>query len=472
MAGYPGEYLITFTANARAAGLANTYTALSDDASGAYWNPAGLARLTYIETSLLYSRLFLHSDYGYLSFVYPLNEKNVFGLSLLFLQSEEAEETYQYGGSGGVKFRQLENVFFISYARRFYPYLDGGINLKIVNQEIADFSTRGVGIDLGVKYYSSRGQSYGLSLQNFIPVKLHLNEEKETFPLNIKTGVLFPTLKNRLFWVTDFNLLAPFSKYKVFYWSTGIEYKLFPAFVLRVGVNYKEISSGFGLRTENFSFDYALSLHSIALTHRLSMAYRYGFLPYEEEKRLKTEKETWQKEKKEYEQYLEEEKQKHALDEERIIKEQKITAGLILIKKYLEEKNFQEAKKELEKIFVLDPTNKEAKTLELEIDESHRKDLAEKSYLLAKDLYGQKLYIRALEALNKTKEYYPEHEKGKILYYLTQGQIYLGERKYGKAKEIFLEVMKLDPKNEEVLILLRRLQTVLEFYPTEKEPKQ
>jgi tetratricopeptide (TPR) repeat protein len=470
-AGYPGEYLITFTANARAAGLANAYTALSDDASGAYWNPAGLAGIHFIETSFLYTRLFLHTDYGYLSFVYPLDERNIFGLSVLALQSAEVEKTSQWSLSG-VKFHELENVFFLTYAKKFNSFIDGGLNLKIVNQEIADYSTRGVGMDLGVKYHFSKRITYGLTLQNLIPAELQLNEEKENFPLNIKFGIICSYLKNRLLWSSDLNLLDPFGKYKVFYWSSGVEYKIFPLFVLRVGISYKEIAAGFGLKTNNFNFDYAVSLHRIDLTHRLSVAYRYGFLPYQEEKRLKEEKETWQKEKKADEEKLDGEKKKILLEKERIAKEQEITTGLILVKKYLEEKNYQEAQKELERILTLDPTNKEAKILNREVDELSRKDLAEKSYFLAKNFYEKKFYSRVLETLKKALEYYPEHEKAKILYFLAQGQVYLAERKYSEAKEAFFEVLKLDPKEEEATTLLRRLQTILEFYPSEGQSSQ
>ncbi len=470
-AGYPGEYLITFTANARASGLANAYTALSDDASGAYWNPAGLARLHAIETSFLYTRIFLHTDYGYLSFVYPLDERNIFGLSVLALQSAEAERTSQWSLSG-VKFHELENVFFLTYAKKFNSFIDGGLNLKIVNQEIADYSTRGVGMDLGVKYYFSKRITYGLSMQNLIPAELQLNEEKEKFPLNIKFGIICSYLKNRLLWPSDLNLLDPLGKYKVFYWSSGVEYKLFPLFVLRVGISYKEIAAGFGLRTNNFNFDYAVSSHRIDLTHRLSVAYRYGFLPYEEEKRLKEEKELWQKEKKADEEKLAEEKKKVLLDEERIAKEQEIITGLISVKKYLEEKNYPQAQKELEKILTLEPTNKEAKIIGSEVDKLSRKDLAEESYLLAKDLYKKKFYSRVVETSKKALGYYPEHEKTKILCFLAQGQVFLAEKKYLEARESFFEVLKIDPKEEEATILLRRLQTILEFYPSEGQPSQ
>lgn len=467
-AGYPGEYLTTFTANARAAALANTYTALSEDSSGPYWNPAGLARVYAIEVSFLYTQLFFHTDYGFLGLAYPLTVKDVFGLSLIALQSANAQETYAHGGTGG-KFNELESAFLITYARRLNQSFDLGMNLKIVRQEIADFSDGGVGFDLGLKYHLASGQVYGLNLQNFLPPKLQLREAKEIYPLNTKLGVVFPYLKGHLLWASDLVLIDPLGKYKSLYWSTGLEYKIHPHLSFRGGVSYKEISAGFGLVTHNFNFDYAVSLHRINLTHRCGVSYRYGFLSAEEERRLKEEKDVWQKEMKAYRETLDQEKKTISEEQERVAKQQKIAAGLILAKTYLEEKNYPQAKKELEKILYLEPENKEIKNLLAEINQLQNRELAEKSYLLAKDFYERKFYLRSLEVVKKTLEYWPEYEKAKILSHLSQGQVYIGEKKYLEAREEFFAVLKLEPQHEEALTLLKRLQTILELYPTKGE---
>ncbi|GEM_PF-1072802 len=470
-AGFPGEYLTTFTANARAAGLANTYTALSNDANGAYWNPAGLVQIYAIETSFLYAPLFLHTNYGSLGFVYPLSDKNIFGIGLVTLQSAEIEKTDNFGYTGD-KFRESENVFFITYAQELNSRIDAGINLKIVNQEIANFSTRGVGIDLGFKYYSANGKIYGLNLQNLLPPVLRLCEEKEHFPLNLKFGFAFPYFKNRLFWVTDVTIINLTGENKPFCWSTGMEYKIHRLFSLRAGVSFKELTTGFGLETHNFNFDYALSVHRLGLTHRFSIRYRYGFLPTEEEKRVKEEKEILEKEKKVYQESLKKEREKIAKEQEQFKKEQEIATAFIYTQRYLREKNYSSARKELEKVLSLDPENQEAKNLLTEIDEQQRKELAQKFYFRAEDFYRQKLYLRSLEEVKKSLQYQPNYEKAQILYHLAQGQTYLQEKKYQQAKEEFFAVIKLNPEEKEAVTILRRLQTVLEFYPSDKVIKK
>ncbi|GAI55830.1 unnamed protein product, partial [marine sediment metagenome] len=52
-AGVPLEYLLSFTANARAAGFGNAYTGYSGDVSCAYWNPAGILKIYFTELSVV-----------------------------------------------------------------------------------------------------------------------------------------------------------------------------------------------------------------------------------------------------------------------------------------------------------------------------------------------------------------------------------------------------------------------------------
>lgn len=69
-AGIGGDFL-NFGSSARSLALANSFTALADDASATYFNAAGLMQLSYNEITALHAFLFEGTFYDFISFVYP-----------------------------------------------------------------------------------------------------------------------------------------------------------------------------------------------------------------------------------------------------------------------------------------------------------------------------------------------------------------------------------------------------------------
>lgn len=86
--------------SARASGMGGAFVALADDASAAFYNPAGLGWIKQISLSSLFARQFDAVNYASLQFVLPY-----FGASVLYLDSgpiEASGETFSYTSGGGI----------------------------------------------------------------------------------------------------------------------------------------------------------------------------------------------------------------------------------------------------------------------------------------------------------------------------------------------------------------------------------
>src|SRR5258708_19275627 len=74
MAGGPGSTtgeLLKIPLGARAIGMGEAFTALADDSSALYWNPAGLSLMNQKEATFMHSSLIEGIHYEHLAFVAP-----------------------------------------------------------------------------------------------------------------------------------------------------------------------------------------------------------------------------------------------------------------------------------------------------------------------------------------------------------------------------------------------------------------
>ena len=163
---------------ARALGMGGAFVAVADDASATFFNPAGIVDAQSIELMLMHSERFGDLvDRDYFSYVHPLKgdgwASGAFGISVIHLAVDDIPITSQLAdqldvdGSGVVEDDEVlglldpaiydqiqyetdrELALLLSYGRRAGGWQWGG-NLKFIRQSVADYSSFGVGIDLGV----------------------------------------------------------------------------------------------------------------------------------------------------------------------------------------------------------------------------------------------------------------------------------------------------------------------------------
>ncbi|MBN2416974.1 hypothetical protein JXO52_14110 [bacterium] len=131
--GQAGGFL-RYGVGGRALGMGRAFTAVADDASGVYWNPAGILGADRIDITSMYANLFYDSQYAHFGMVIPRPLANtrdpflgfLFGrdvsigfgwVGLSMVGFEQRTEFCEYLGDFGIQ----ENAFLFSWAREFLP---------------------------------------------------------------------------------------------------------------------------------------------------------------------------------------------------------------------------------------------------------------------------------------------------------------------------------------------------------------
>lgn len=214
---YAGESL-TLGAGARPMALGGAYAAISDDPSGLYYNPAGLARINGRQVLLLHSETFGSLvNHDFVSYTNPVVLRNRPG--------SVAVGVYRVGG-GGIILTEKDPITggpkILSEASH-YDYLlmlGGGVSIsdkwrvgssaKIIVRSLAENSAWGLGLDLGIQYGNAKGFAAGATVTNATSTFLSYdNGSRESILPALKFGATHSVVVNQftLRAVADIDLL-------------------------------------------------------------------------------------------------------------------------------------------------------------------------------------------------------------------------------------------------------------------------
>lgn len=171
---YSNEFL-NIGVGARAAGMGNSIVASTNDATAAYWNPAGLLDIKdNIQIALMHNEQFagiVKHDYGTVAFRF--NEKSALAVSMIRVGIDDIPNTlnlFQNGQLDYSRIRSFSSVdygFIGSYARQTgIKGLTVGGNVKVIRRIVGSFANAwGFGFDLGAQYKLGKWQM-GASLRD------------------------------------------------------------------------------------------------------------------------------------------------------------------------------------------------------------------------------------------------------------------------------------------------------------------
>ncbi len=327
-AGQPGAFL-RYGVGGRALGMGRAFVAVADDASGVYWNPAGILGAKRIEFVSTYLDLYYDSQFAQLGFVVPrpgreiknsflrflIGPSSAVGFGWINLSMAGFEQRTQTGAYLG-DFGMADNAFLMAWAREqvgpwgIFRY---GLTFKLINQDVSGLQydpleTAGTnshwsgGMDVGLTFQPIHAPilrvialkylvplRMGISLQNIVQPSWSLSGKNiEKLPLIFRWGFSYRwVLKDWIpeSWeglrdfIDDSQIITAFDK-EVYKGAEGGNYfgveGYFP--IGRSGFAFFP-RAGFNNRTEGPSLGMGLTVPFTKST-QMRIDYALGFHPY------------------------------------------------------------------------------------------------------------------------------------------------------------------------------------------------
>jgi tetratricopeptide (TPR) repeat protein len=276
---------------ARAMGMGGAFTALADDPTAVFWNPAGLEFITQQNATFFHMSLIEGASYDFLGYVYPTYNLGTFGLGIGRIGVTDIQWK-DNSGFGESTFSNQEYHIYLSYAKRLPYNLTAGATIRFVRrgwsgiEGVGDLVDTGLGADIGVMYkpewFGSRlyqDWSFGLKIHNFFSPRLNEGLESDEFPLSIRLGLF---KKIRFVGGESFDALLDFdySEKRDMRLHLGTSYKYRDLGELRLGFQSDGLTFGAGVTYNIFQLDYAFGTHEysevFSATHRISFSINFG----------------------------------------------------------------------------------------------------------------------------------------------------------------------------------------------------
>lgn len=277
----------------RALGMGGAFSAICDDATSGFWNPAGLTGTKHGQFAFMHSETFgslLNHDY--IAFAAPLGSPDnaaYGGITLTRLGGGGIKLTeWDYNLNRPVVVKESGHADYqllVSYSTARYDRLSLGVSAKFIYRDIADNSAYGLGADIGAQYRISSSITAGLMVR-----------DATTTLLSYDTGTdesIYPTLipgigASRQF--GDFLLTAAidadlkFENYRdaAQYWMGsisadsrfGFEVGYLDAVFGRIGSDVGRLTLGAGVSLSKISIDIAfMQEKDIDDSFRISLLY-------------------------------------------------------------------------------------------------------------------------------------------------------------------------------------------------------
>lgn len=155
-----------FAIGARAMGLNSAYTAMANDYSAQFWNPATMDFFTTVKIGGMLTTMSLNRQISYLSFVSPTEKYGAFAIAWAGFGVNDIETRTSNSEEPDSHFNYKENTFFLSYAYRFLPMISFGANFKLFNYQTLDEGASGIGMDVAVLFIPSKKIRFGMVAQD------------------------------------------------------------------------------------------------------------------------------------------------------------------------------------------------------------------------------------------------------------------------------------------------------------------
>jgi long-subunit fatty acid transport protein len=168
-AGISALQFLKIGVGARAAGLGESFVAAANDASGLFWNPAGIVQFENTQFFVSHTEWVVDVRHGFGGAVFQLGNGSAVGVSVTALYTDRMKVTTETQPFGtGEYFAFGDIAIGVTYARKLTTQFSFGGTVKYVEETLAQLKMRTFMVDLGTYYWTGLGTSrFAVAVTNF-----------------------------------------------------------------------------------------------------------------------------------------------------------------------------------------------------------------------------------------------------------------------------------------------------------------
>jgi hypothetical protein len=272
--------------SARATSMGGAFTALADDASATFWNPAGLVNVDGTVVTVNHTEWPADINLEYATYTFSpgfIQGKMSLHARGLTMDPQVVRTIYRQSGTGEM-FDAGDMSFGMSYARYFTDKFSSGATLSWMHMGLADRSVNSFVVDFGLMYrIGIRGMKLGMAVQS-IGSEVDFDNRASKLPTVFKVGLSVDTYRSgphSLVTVGEFSRPSDNKERQ----NVGVEYSYNNFVFLRSGysINYdsETLAAGAGIALQTsqstaINADYSfVDMGALGGVHRVSLAFKY-----------------------------------------------------------------------------------------------------------------------------------------------------------------------------------------------------
>ena len=264
---------------ARAVAMGEAFSALSDDASACFWNPAGLSDVQPLEVFFMHNRWIADISQSAASVTFDLPRVRM-GVSMNYFNMGELERRTENSVQPEGVFTPFDLALGVSAAYQVNEDISAGVTARFLHESLDSETARAALFDIGIKSRTMiPGLTAALVVRNLGTEIKYVTEGYEA-PLLVTLGAAYrktlPWSGNSL--LISAEIVSPNDNDTRIALGAEYGYKefLFGRAGYRSGLENEDISFGFGVNYLKLRFDYGFVPYSdLGNSHRFSFI--YGF---------------------------------------------------------------------------------------------------------------------------------------------------------------------------------------------------
>ena len=302
--GAAGAQFLKIGIGARANAMGGAYSAVCNDLTSMYWNPAGLADIKSIAANFSYTQWFAGFGLNYGAISLPLGEHFTSALYAMSFSSDRIKMTTMEQQEGSGSYTWSDVAVGATFAGYLTDQFSFGVTFKYIQTAFTGLSASGIAFDIGTMYNTGiQGIKLGFSINNLgteqkfsgqdlqatkklieqsnaSPLDVQYLSSSYTIPLAFRAGATTDIINdenNRLLAEVDFIAMSDVSEQC----AIGAEYTWNNLLSIRggylIGQYQFGLSGGFGVNYIGGGFkgqiDYSINpTRNVGLVNRISIA--------------------------------------------------------------------------------------------------------------------------------------------------------------------------------------------------------